>query len=435
MKKTLKKTLLLLIMMLVVCPVAVEAQSKKIKFGQVTAEDFAVKPLAKDSDAVAIYLHEADEYHFMITASLVINHTRDVRLLVLKDEGKEFANFEIPADARALKACAINMVNGKPVRTDIKKENISVEEISKGSKSVKVKKFAVPEVRVGTIIDVHYVEDCGWVDEINFQRSIPIKYRFVDYSLPEIIQSTMNTRGYMIARPTIKECDIVLGSNSYYGKQYLFEFNDVPALKKDKYVKCIDDYRSGIELQFEGINIPGIVWTDSDFETWAEVFKVLADDEDFGKQIINKNPLSEETKSVVNSDRSDADKILALARLVQEKIKWNDYISIYPSKGIRKALKEGKGNSADMNFLLYEMLKDAGYEANLVLLCPRSRGHLPYGRPFWKRLFMAIVQVVTKSGETFYIDASDKYGWANVLDANFMASRALIYDPNAANAK
>lgn len=410
-----------------------DAQSKKVKYGQVAVAEFSVRPNEKDSNATAIYLHEIDDYAFTLTVNgLFVNQVHDQRILVLKDDGKEYANFTVPEGAKSLKACAINMENGKQVRTDMKKENINVEEVSKGKKRYSIKKCAVPEVRVGTIIDIHYEYDHDWVSEINFQRSVPIKYRYVNYSIPDIILHSMNSRGYYHATPKVEQMNVRLGNEIYGGKSHIFELNDVPAIKKDDYVHCVADYCSGLDLQWVGINIPGVAWTKNNYDSWVEVFRIMNEDDDFGGQIKTKNPLSAETKVIMASDKSDTDKILALTRLVQEKIKWNKRYSEYPKNGIRKALKEGEGNSSDMNFLLFTMLKDAGYDANLILLNPRSDGRLPFGRPFLNKINMAIVQVVTKDGKALYVDASDQYGWPGVIDSDYMADRALVFDPTSA---
>ncbi|MCQ2254258.1 MAG: hypothetical protein MJZ29_02085 [Bacteroidaceae bacterium] len=436
MKKTFGRVLMLVAIMLLMGISTADAQGKKVKFGQVSTEEFSVRPSEKDSSATAIYLHEKDDYTFTLTVhGLKVSQIHDARILVLKDDGKDYANFTVPEGTRALKACAINMENGKQVRTDMKKENINVEELSKGKERYSIKKCAVPEVRVGTIIDIHYEYDHDWVSEINFQRSVPIKYRYVNYAVPDIVMISMNSRGYYHVSPKTKEADVRLGDEVYGGKSHVFELNDVPAIKKDDYVNCVADYCSGIDLQFVGINIPGVAWTKNNYDSWGEVFRIMNEDDDFGGQLKTKNPLSAETKSIMASDKSDADKILALTRLVQEKIKWNEHYSEYPKNGIRKALKEGEGNSSDMNFLLYTMLKDAGYDANIILLNPRSDGRLPFGRPFLNKINMAIIQVVTKDGKTLYVDASDKYGWPGVIDSDYMANRALVFDPTSAMEK
>ena len=426
MKRLFVKALLAAVLLL--CADAAAAQSDKFKYGQVKAEDFQVRPCDRDSDAAVIFIEDIDHYDFYLAPYLTLHHEHDARILVLKDDGKEYANFEVPSSVSSFKACAINMADGKPVRTDVKKDNVNVEKMAKGTKKVKIKKYAVPEVRVGTIIDVHYEEDMGWERSILFQRSAPIKHRLMEYNMPDFILCSINMHGFLNATPKITKNTIRIGGGHYEARNFFFEMTDVPSLKKDEYVYCIDDYRGGLELQYDGFNLPGKAWSVDVYDKWPEVFKALAKDEDFGLQLKMKNPLAEETAAIAATERSDEEKIMALARLVQEKIKWNKGVSKFTDEGIRKALKDGEGNMAEMNFLLAIMLKDAGYETDIILLNPRSLGFLPYGRPFINKINAPVVQVKTKDGKVHYIDASDKYGWLDVMNPEYLVDRALVYD-------
>ena len=64
---------------------------------------------------------------------------------------------------------------------------------------------------------------------------------------------------------------------------------------------------------------------------------------------------------------------------------------ILDNKDFVKAIKEGKGSNADLNFVLINMLEDAGVQAFPVVMSSRDNGRLPYTHPSIKALNTFVV--------------------------------------------
>jgi hypothetical protein len=89
-------------------------------------------------------------------------------------------------------------------------------------------------------------------------------------------------------------------------------------------------------------------------------------------------------------------------------------------------LKEGTGTNADMNFLLINMLHDAGIEAEPVVLRLRNRGRLPLSHASLKYLSTFVVAIELNDSTTAFFDSSVEDGYLNVLPACLSVERARL---------
>ncbi|GHT76689.1 hypothetical protein AGMMS50262_15590 [Bacteroidia bacterium] len=151
----------------------------------------------------------------------------------------------------------------------------------------------------------------------------------------------------------------------------------------------------------------------------------------FGKELNNKGILKEETAIIKAVGDDDENKLRAVLDLVREKIKWNDQERIFIN-GVSKALKEGVGNSAQINSVLLNTLKNAGYNANPVAMSLRSHRRLPLTYPSIDNFNYFVVQVVTPE-KTYYLDVTRSYTDLNLLPVDCLVDRALCIQTNGYN--
>ncbi len=94
-------------------------------------------------------------------------------------------------------------------------------------------------------------------------------------------------------------------------------------------------------------------------------------------------------------------------------MKWNKINSLYTSnQGIKKAYKDGVGNVAEINLTLVAMLREAGIEANPILVSTRSHGISLYPTKDGYNYVIAGVEVFNN---VILLDATEKYSSPNVL--------------------
>ena len=88
-------------------------------------------------------------------------------------------------------------------------------------------------------------------------------------------------------------------------------------------------------------------------------------------------------------------------------------------------LKERTGNNASINFILINMLRDAGFEAYPAVMRSRDKGFLTISRASAKEFNTFVVAV--KVDDAFsYLDGSIEDGWLDVLPDHLLVDRARI---------
>ena len=157
---------------------------------------------------------------------------------------------------------------------------------------------------------------------------------------------------------------------------------------------------------------------------WNDVDKQLLDDDEFGGRL-GKNPLKTEMQEAGVANISDPkERIMAIYSLLKDRVKWNEEYTLY-AESAGKVLKERSGSNASINFILINMLRDAGFEAYPAVLRSRDRGMLTVSRATIKEFNTFVVAV--KVGDSLsYLDGSVEDGWLDILPDHMLVDRARI---------
>jgi hypothetical protein len=84
--------------------------------------------------------------------------------------------------------------------------------------------------------------------------------------------------------------------------------------------------------------------------------------------------VSETVEFLTKNTDDKKQKLETIYGYIQKNIKWDENLTLWPSKSLKKILSEKTGNSADINMLLNAMLIEAGIESNPVILSTRNHG-------------------------------------------------------------
>ena len=422
------------------------AAQDKFKFGTVPQDLLEMTVYDKDSTAVAVVLYEENVVYYDVSGltkdfEIVTNYT--VRIKILTSDGVEYANGVIPfykgntssmsENITGLTGWTYNLENGKIVKDKLSKEYIFTEDVTENLKRMK---FALPSAKVGSVVEYKYTLRSPYFNDpakFRFQRDIPVKYSCFNFTIPEYFSFNKDIRGYEQLKTTTKLVNITFIINgksvNCTGEEMILEAFDLPALKDENFVWNVDDFRSSISFELRNITITGVYHKDFS-TTWDKVAQRLRDSDRFGKELKNKNLFKDELPTIQLSGGNDDEKIRAILDLVRSKVKWNDRNTL-TINNTSKALKEGVGTSGELNSLLLNALKNAGYEAYPVVMSLRSRGRLPMTHPSIDNLNYFIVRVVA-GDKNYYLDATRDYCDLNVIPIECMVERALcIFDKNS----
>ena len=417
----------------------------KFKFGEVPVELLNMTVYEKDTTASAFVVYERQEVYYDWNTGysdfeLVTDYT--VRIKILTSDGVEWANGGInfykgrnsfsSEDISGLTGWTYNLDNGKVVKEKLSKEYIFTEDISE---NYKLMKFAMPSVKAGSVIEYkynlrspyyYYPKDCL------FQRSIPVKYSYFKISIPEYFVFNREIRGYELIKINTEPIDMrfSMGGKALTcsGEALSAELVDLPALKDESFVWNYNDYMAGISFELRRVVITGTYYKDY-AQSWSNVVEGLMDHENFGNKLKNKGLFKDELAIIKASENDDEGKLRAILNLVRSKVKWNDNETLFINNP-SKALKDGVGNSGEINSLLFNAVKNAGYNAGVVIMSQRSKGRIPISYPSRDKFNYFIVEA--KIGEkTYYMDATRTYCDLNVIPVDCLVDKALcIYDNN-----
>lgn len=411
------------------------------KFGKPTSEELSMAAYPPDSSAAAVvlYKHTHVKYDF-INNGFRLTYRYKTRIKVLKDEGTEYANITIPYYEKksnrlikeavtGLSASAYNVEDGKLVRTKMKKDQVFEERVNDNYMQTK---FSIPQVKAGTIIEYEYqiLSDLYYrIRDWSAQEAIPTLYTEYEVTIPEYFQFNVENHGMARLEQKRESATISFTINGQMlqcsGTQYFYSGRQLPAIKDDDYVWCPENYSAQVNLELQGIQIPGAVY-ENYTQTWEQIDKMLLEDSDFGGRLKMNNPLKDEMAAMKLEQMDDNEqKICALFQLLNSKVKWNERYTLYGNNG-RQTLKEGTGSNADLNFIFISMLKDAGIQAYPVVMNRRDQPIIPYAYPSIQRLSTFIVGIANTDSTLTFIDASVRDGYLNTLPSILITDRARL---------
>ena len=140
----------------------VQAQADPIKFGKIDERDLTSQNFLADSAAPAVVLCDFGRSRFdYAEKGFRVVFERVTRVKILKKSGYDYATVQVPLyhkDNReekisGLKGFTYNLVNGQVVKEKLNSEAIFKEE---SSPNVTIRKFTLPNVRVGSVVEYTY---------------------------------------------------------------------------------------------------------------------------------------------------------------------------------------------------------------------------------------------------------------------------------------
>ncbi|MFD2908190.1 DUF3857 domain-containing protein [Flavobacterium ardleyense] len=418
--------------------------AQEYKLGKVTIEELKETEHKIEKEATACKIFSKSK------TSIVYNDEKGFELVtevenkikIYKTEGLKYADFAVNirnqnSDKETIsfsEANTYNLVNNKIEKTKLKSDGEFIEKVNK---FYTLKKIAMPNVKVGSVIEYKYTLKSPFLSAPNaweFQELIPVNFSQYQFSYPEYYSYNPFYKGELNVKTTKRsESKTVTRLNKErvetgrhrvetnfseskftYNEQIInYEIFNVPSVKEEFYVKNISNYVTGISHELVAVKYPNetIKLFSS---TWEEVAKTINSSADFGGELNKKGYYEEQINTVVSGKTSSEDKLNAVYDYVKNTYKWNGYYGIWSDEGLRSIYKNKTGNVADINLSLVAFLRHAGLNAHPVLISSVSNG-IPTFPSI--NAFNYVIAGVELNGKTILLDATDKYAVPNVLPA------------------
>lgn len=419
-----KKLLVIALLLFSIFSYAQEKETpkrKNFKYGQVNMDEFATKVTGADSAASAVTLFDVGRGYFEIssrTGDFVYVFERHIRYKIINKGGYDYGNLELQFYKNGINetkldymdAATYNLDEGKIVVSKINKEAKFSE---KQDKNYTLKKFALPNVKEGSIVEYKYKTSSDFIFTLGpwyFQRSIPTLYSQFEITIPEYYKYKPSGGGYLFLNPQRESVNqtFLVGGATYttQSARMSFQVENAPGLKRESFVTTMDDYVSKIGFELASITIPGQVYREYT-TTWPKIVKGLKEDENFGG-FLNKKGYSKTLLKDILKGQTKADTVLQIIfNYVKNNIKWNEEYRKYASETNIKAVFDKKtGSSADINLSLLNLLTEANITASPVLLSTRENGAHPGGPMLTD--FNNVIVMAEMGDQQVLLDATDK---------------------------
>lgn len=423
----------------------------KPKFGKIDLESLEMTTYEQDTGAHAVFLFDIGyariEYDKSGDNGWQVHMDRHVRIKILDQNGLEWGDVELgqyqsgsnKEKVGSIKAMTYNIENGTIEKTKMSNKDIFTEKIDKNRSKVK---FAMPGIKVGSVIEYKYTLISDYIYSFNewqFQTSIPVIWSEYRTRIPDYFIYNKTFKGYDFGEMVINEqsqqpdgidfgggdrIDFVSNTN-HWG------YKNIPAFKLEAYSTTPKNYLSRVDFELSSYNVPGQM-TQSFNQSWEDINRKLLTAEDFGGQLNKLGVVKEEARTLTANLEKPMEKIGALYEYVKGAIAWDGDYRMFINESVRKAYKEKKGSSADINFVLINMLKAAGLDAHPVLVSTRTNGFINYAHPSIKQFNHVIVAVML--GERYLLlDATHNLLPATILHPDNLNNKGRLIHPESSN--
>jgi len=395
-------------------------------YGKVDKADLEMKACDFEKDANAEVLIDKGEVYF--DQSYNISMQIHKRIKIFNDNGKNEADIHLKYYGgnrleyiTGIQAETINEVDGKPVITKLDRSLIYTKSIDKVRSEIT---FTFPNVKSGSIIEYKYLWNTiafynfpDWY----FQEKVPVRYSELTTHIPDIFYFRPHLR---VSHHLVKN-DPAPG---YGGTESTIKVMvNIPSLPDEPYMSSETDNLDYVNFQLITIKQTGdFVHTFSD--SWAKVGGILADDEDFGGQLKRKLAHEDTIIAKAKAIKSPEGKIAYIFNMVKKTMKWNGEDKWYTEDGTSKAWDNKTGNSAEVNLILYHLLKQSGLDVFPMIVSTREHGKvIPY-LTSTRQFNRAVVYYPVDTASYYVMDATGKYNVYNETPAELLNSSGLYID-------
>jgi hypothetical protein len=426
------------------------AQSPAMEFGKISQDEINMRSYPADPQAEAVVLFDLGDSRFLDTEEgYIIQFTRIRRVKILTGAGIKYSEISIPIYhkgtnyeiVKSIEAFSYNFVDGRQEKTPLDQKTVFNEKINE---FWDVKKFAMPDVRQGTIIEYKYVVETPYhfnLPDWEFQDKIPTVYskytvRMIPfYEYVYIIQGVSKfNKQESREDPQVRSWGNVTKVNGqivgsgieFHDLIHIFEMKNIPAFRDEMFITSISDYLIKIDFQLAKFHSP-YGGTEEIISTWPLLIDGLLKENSFGKYM---NSCSGIAKNILKNELSveslsELEKCKTIISYIKSKYSWNGYSGVSASTNAKDVVNQRKGNVAEINLLLSALLKSAGIDASPVILSTRDHGKIKTDYPFLS-FFNYVVVFVQLENSSFLADGSDFFTQYNRIPPKCINDKGLV---------
>ncbi len=287
--------------------------------------------------------------------------------------------------------------------------------------------FAFPKVDSGSIVEYTYTiyrsQTIGF-EPWYFHHSVYTLESSITFEMGGGFSYDYRTRNVSATdqRPIEQTLE---GLGRTTAKAYTWRLNNLPPIRVEPYMTCVEDYMSSLELRFTGIHTDAYVYKSPD--EWKDLG--LAEESGLHDYKTKPRKFKKLIHDVTKGCKTDYDKSKAIYQYVTSTIetRQDGYYGTAAHDNLSELMREGWGTAWEKNILLVEMLRAAHVKAWPILICTRDAAHFD---PRWLNLnqFTHFIVFTEVEQGGIYLDATSKYCAYGTLPPTCRTDAGLLID-------
>lgn len=398
------------------------SHAKGIKFGKFSKDEILLSECSYETDAVAVILSKTCVVDVSYRS---INYRHHVRIKILKEEGLDKANIELPywrkdglEKITSVKGHTINFDETKDKEvTDLNGKSVFDVDLDESYGAVR---FGMPNVKVGSIIEYKYTlisNFYSYLDTWYFQEDIPSLYSSIRVNIPESFRYNMVSFGQRLTTkyPSVNSNEWIL--------------TNLSSIKEEPYVNNYMDFVEQIRFQLTGYyknadGIAGGIEFVTVKSTWDKLAREYLEAFDFFGR---KGYAKKVVEQILDGDENNWEKLEKIYDYVRTQVKWDGEYRLYPKKTAPKILEEKVASNSEINYLLVLLLREAGLKAEPALTRTSNLGLLQTDYPLMSQFNQALAYVEI-SGNKLFLNATSPYRPYQLLAEKDLNHMALVIE-------
>jgi hypothetical protein len=260
---------------------------------------------------------------------------------------------------------------------------------------------------VGSVIEIKFKDDFRgiWF----FQSNFPTRYSEIQTDFPGGQTFRFIPR---VKQPYVKN---------------IGEANDFKQIKALANIRSMPDepFMGAKQNSLQRIEYFGV---STNYGTWPKIGELLLRIYNADQNIDTRLPGETEILKQVKALKSDDEKIAFIYDHVKSNVKWNNIRDMFAQNGATTVWEKKIGNSAEINWMVFHLLKKAGIKAYPMVVSDKSVGKLNPTIPDPYMLVNMIVYVPVDTTHTYVLDGTNKYNLYNQIPVGQLNTFGLNLD-------
>ena len=417
---------------------SLKAQEFSREYGKIGKDDIMMDHYAPDDSATAVVLFDLGKSHFARTEnSFDVVFERTTRIKVLSDAGIKWADVQIPYYQEGgiyekvydMEGSTYNFEDGRLNITALDLTNVYDEKLNE---RWNVKKFAMPNVKKGSVIEFRYKIYSQYMFNLRdweFQWEIPVLYSEYEVKMIPFYEYTWLLQGtdkfsYQDSyedRALLRQ----LGPITFHDMVSKYVMEKVPAFRDEEFISSKEDYL--IKIDFQLSKIIRMNGSEEDvITTWPALVDEMIKSSYFGKYLKKSEKLAAKQDIITSlAGKSEQVRFDEIMNYVKSNFNWNNKNMVDAIKSPDDFLKDKFGNCSELNLFLAGCLRAAGIEAYPVLISTRSNGKIKYDYPYLSFFNYVLVEAIV-NGKAVLVDGTNPLIANGRIPVNCINDKGLV---------